>query len=224
MKQSKLFIILFPFIVMAIPWIYLAIIWNELPAIIPTHFGMSGKPDDFASKPHIFFIPGLFSLMGIGIYFLLRNIYRLDPKRKYSQTTSGVLSKISMVLVILLCGLCLFLLYWTRYGKVEGLNILFCGISLFLAYVGNLMHSIKPNYFAGFRLPWALENEDNWRKTHQLASKVWFIGGIIMAIFSLIVTIKVLIFIFITAMLVMTLVPTIYSYKLYKRSLKETTS
>ena len=222
MKQSKLFIILFPFIVMAIPWIYLAIIWNELPAIIPTHFGMGGNPDDFASKQHIIFAPAVFSVVGIGMYFLLRNIYKIDPKRKYSSTTSGVLSKIAVVIVILVCAACILIIYWSLHGKVVGLNLLFCGLSLFLAYVGNLMHSIKPNYFAGFRLPWALENEDNWRKTHQLASKVWFIGGISMAIAALIVNNRILLFVFIAGILVMTLVPTIYSYRLYKRSLKET--
>ena len=224
MKQSKLFIVLFPFIVMAIPWIYLAIIWNDLPAIIPTHFGWGGKPDDFASKPHIIFAPAVMSVVAIGMYFLLRNIYKIDPKRKYTATTSGVLAKVAVVMVILLCGVCLFILYWTLHGKIEGLNILFCGLSLFLAYVGNIMHSVKPNYFAGFRLPWALENEDNWRKTHHLASKVWFISGVILAIIALIVSVKIFIFAFFAGILVMTLVPTIYSYKLYKRALRESTN
>ena len=221
MKQSKLFIVLFPFIVMTIPWIYLSIIWNDLPAIIPTHFGWGGKPDAFESKPHIIFIPALFSLMGIGMYFLLRNIYKLDPKKKYSPTTSGVLAKIAVILVILLCGLSLFIMYWTLHGKVEGMNFFFCGICLFLAYMGNLMHSIKPNYFAGFRLPWTLENEDNWRKTHQLASKIWFIGGIVMAIICLIVSDRLVLFIFIPGILIMTIVPAVYSYKLYKRALMD---
>ena len=222
MKQSKLFIVLFPFIVMAIPWIYLAIVWNDLPPIIPTHFGLNGKPDDFASKPHILLAPAIMSAVGIGMYFLLRNIYKIDPKRKYSATTSGVLSKIAVVMVILLCAVCILIIYWSLHGKVEGLNLLFCGLSLFMAYIGNLMHSIKPNYFAGFRLPWALENEENWRKTHHLASKIWFIGGIGMAVISLILNERLLIFVFIAGILIMTIVPGIYSYNLYRKAMKET--
>jgi len=220
MKQSKLFIVLFPFIVMAIPWIYLAIVWNELPAVVPTHFGWGGKPDEFASKPHIILVPAIMSAIAIGMYFLLRNIYKIDPKR-YSQTTAVVLSKTAVVMVIFLCAVALFILYWTLHGKIEGLNFLFCILSLFLAYIGNLMHSVKPNYFAGFRLPWALENEENWRKTHQLASKVWFFCGIAMAIISLILSTPLLIFILIPIILVMILIPTIYSYKLYRRAIKD---
>jgi uncharacterized membrane protein len=49
----------------------------------------------------------------------------------------------------------------------------------FFAVLGNYMHSIKPNYFVGFRTPWTLESEDNWRKTHQLVSKVWVPGGLL---------------------------------------------
>ncbi len=220
MKQSKLFHLLFPFIIMAIPWIYLAFIWSDLPQTIPTHFGIKGTPDAFGPKSDVFLLPVLFSLIAIPMYFLLRNIYKIDPKRKYSATTSAVLSKIAVVMVILLCAVALFVLYWTLHGKVEGMPIFFCGISLFLAYMGNLMHSIKPNYFAGFRLPWTLENEDNWRKTHQLASKLWFIGGLVLAVISLILPLQALIIVFIGSVSVMVVIPAIYSYNLYRESLK----
>lgn len=220
MKQSKLFHLLFPFIVMAIPWIYLAFVWNELPAIIPVHFGINGNPDRFAERLTIIWAPVIFTVMGVGIYFLLRNIYKLDPKQKYTPTTSGVMAKIAVIIVILLCGVCLFIIYWSLHGKAEGLNILFSGLSLFLAYIGNLMHSIKPNYFAGFRLPWTLENEDNWRRTHHLASKVWFIGGITMAVLCLLVNNVGLLIVFGIGILTMVLVPTIYSYKLFRRSVR----
>lgn len=222
MKQSKLFYLLFPFIVMAIPWIYLAIVWNDLPAIVPTHFGLTGKPDIFGPKDQIILLPAILSAVAVGIYFLLRNIHKIDPKRKYAEGTPGVLSKLAMMIVLLLCAVLLFIIYWSLHGKVEGLNIFFCGISLFLAYMGNLMHSIKPNYFAGFRLPWTLENPDNWRLTHQLASKIWFTGGILLAIISLIVSNQALVFVFIAGIAVMTIVPAVYSYSLYRLSRKET--
>ena len=220
MKQSKLFHLLFPFIVLAIPWIYLAFIWKDLPSIVPTHFGISGKADAFAERSSIFLAPVIFTVVGIGVYFLLSNIHKIDPKRKYTSTTAGILSKIAVILVIFLCAVCLFVLYWTLHGKVEGLNMLFCGVSLLMAYIGNLMHSIKPNYFAGFRLPWALENEENWRKTHQLASKVWFICGITMAVLCLMVDNIGLLIVFGIGMLIMVLIPTIYSYNMYRRSLR----
>lgn len=220
MKRSSLFYKLFPFVVMAVPWLYLAYIWNSLPQTIPTHFGASGKPDAFGSKNELFTVPIIFSVMGIFTYFLLRNIYKIDPKKKYNETTSNVLSKLSVVVIVLLAAVCMFIFYWTQKGKVEGISALFCVLSLFFAYIGNLMHSIKPNYFAGFRLPWTLENEDNWRMTHQLASKIWFWGGIALAIVSFLLPLKALIFVFMGTVFIMVVIPAVYSYNLYRRSQK----
>ena len=31
--------------VIAAPLVYLLMVWNQLPEIVPTHFGISGKPD-----------------------------------------------------------------------------------------------------------------------------------------------------------------------------------
>ena len=217
MKQSKLFHLLFPFIIMSIPWIYLGMIWNELPATIPTHFGVSGQPDAYGSKDQILLVPVINTIIAIGTYFLLRNIYKIDPKRK-NNNNIGVMSKIAVMVVVLLSAISILIIYWTLHGKVDGFNIFFCAISLFFAYIGNLLHSIKPNYFAGFRLPWTLESEDNWRKTHQVASKIWFIGGIVLAILSLLINTRILIFVFMGGVLIMTLVPIIYSYKLYRKT------
>lgn len=220
MKQRRLFHVLFPYIIMAIPWIYLAIIWKDLPATIPVHFGISGEGDQFGPKQEIMIAPAILTVVGILMYFILRNIYKIDPKKKYSGTTSVVLAKLSVVILILLCGVCLFIMYSTLKGRIQGMPVFFCGMSLFLAYIGNLMHSIKPNYFAGFRVPWALENEDNWRQTHQLASKIWFWGGIALAIISLLLDVKSLIIVFISAIFIMTLIPVFYSYNLYRQSTK----
>ena len=218
MKKSKLFHLFFPFIMMAIPWVYLALIWNNLPVTIPTHFGLNGLPDKFGSRNEIFLAPIIFSVMGIGIYFLLNNIYRIDPKKKYTPSTSAVLSKIAIIIVILFSAVALFICYWTLKGKAEGIHIFYFSFSLFFAYLGNLMHSIKPNYFVGIRVPWALENEENWKKTHQLASKLWFIGGLALAILSLLLNLKILTFVFISAIVVMGFVPIIFSYMLYRQA------
>jgi uncharacterized membrane protein len=209
---------------MTIPWVYLALIWNELPQNIPTHFGINGIPDKFGRKNEIIIAPLIFTIIGIVMYFILRNIHKIDPKKKYTATTSSILSKLSVVTIVLLCAVSIFICYSSLRGKVEGLPLFFCGLSLFLAYIGNLMHSIKPNYFAGFRLPWTLENEENWRKTHQLASKIWFTGGIILAVISLILKFKILIIVYMISIFIMTLIPVFYSYNLYRLSTKSTDS
>ncbi|HQY11959.1 MAG TPA: SdpI family protein, partial [Ferruginibacter sp.] len=148
----------------------------------------------------------------------LRNIHKIDPKKKYSATTAAVMGKIAFVVILFLCAVTMLIIYWTVKGKVEGLPVFFCGLGLFLAYLGNLMHSIKPNYFVGFRIPWALENEENWRKTHQLASKIWFAGGLLLAVISLLLSTKVIIPVFISSIFLMAVIPVVYSFNIYRLS------
>ena len=61
---------------------------------------------------------------------------------------------------------------------------------LLFAFMGNLMHNIKPNYFAGVRTPWTLEDPDTWRATHRLAGKLWFGGGIFVTIAVLVLPVE----------------------------------
>lgn len=218
MKQSKLFRLLFPVIIMSIPWIYLAFIWKDLPQTIPTHFGIDGTADKFGDKSEIVLAPVIMTVVGLLLYFILQNIHKIDPKKKYSAATSGVMSKIAVMVLVLLSAVTMFILYWTTKGKVEGMAAFFFGLSLFLAYIGNLMHSVKPNYFVGFRIPWALESEENWTKTHRLASKIWFTGGILLAVVSLLAGTKALLIIFISSVFLMTIIPVIFSYSIYVRS------
>jgi uncharacterized membrane protein len=220
MKQSKIFYLLFPFVMMVIPWVYLAYIWNDLPKTIPTHFGINGLPDNFGKKIEIIAAPLILGIVGLLSYFVLQNIHKIDPKRKYAPGNSILMKKLSVILIILLSFLSLLIFYSSLKGKITGTPLLFCGLSLFLAYIGNLMHSIKPNYFAGIRVPWTLENEDNWRKTHQLASKIWFAGGIILALLSLLLNLKILFIVFMICIFAMSIIPIIYSYAIYKNSSK----
>ncbi len=220
MKPARFFYWLLPFLLMGIPSIYLAIVWKELPATVPTHFGVNGLPDSYGPKTQILYAQIILSIVAILLYFLLRNIHKIDPRKKFASANAILMAKISVVVLIVMSIVGSLIIYWSLHGKVAGISILFCSISLLFAYIGNLLHSVKPNYFAGFRLPWTLENEDNWRRTHQLASKIWFWGGILLAILSLLVPMKMMVFVFMTGLFIMTIIPILYSYKIYKQQNK----
>jgi uncharacterized membrane protein len=79
------------------------------------------------------------------------------------------------------------------------------------------MNSIKPNYFAGVRTPWTLEDPDTWRSTHRLASKLWFFGGIGLTIAVLLLPNKAGMIVFLSIVGILVLIPVIYSYLYYKK-------
>ena len=216
MKKQSLLRRTFVLVMISIPWIYLASIWSGLPEKIPVHFGISGAPDKYGQKNQIFIGPAIITVLAILVYLLLTNIYKIDPKR-YASKQSGTFTKIAMAVVVFMSCICLLVLHWTVKQHTIGLNLFLVIMGLLFAYIGNIMHSIKPNYFAGFRLPWTLESEENWKATHQLVSKIWFAGGIVIAILALFIKPFIMFFVMLGIVLIMVVIPVIYSYKYFKK-------
>ena len=215
MKQPKLFTWMQVILVTILPWVYLAFIWKDLPAIIPVHFELNGHPDKYGPKNNIVIVPAILSGLTLLIFLLFQGFRKYVSAEKVANA-SVLLSKVSVVLAYFFCGISLLILYWTLSGKVVGLQIVFAGVALLFAFIGNSMYSIKPNKFAGFRVPWTLKNEDIWRTTHQFSSKLWFFGGIILAVVSLLLSTPALFFVFFGCKLILLAIPFFYSYKLYK--------
>ncbi|HKP45353.1 MAG TPA: SdpI family protein [Pyrinomonadaceae bacterium] len=59
-------------------------------------------------------------------------------------------------------------------------------VGLLLAFIGNLFGKLKPNRYVGIRVPWTLNSETVWRKTHRVAGWLWVPSGIAIAALSLI--------------------------------------
>src|SRR6185295_6996174 len=200
-----------------VPWIYLLSIWNSLPESIPVHFGIDGTADKYGPKNQVLIWPAGCTVLSILIYLLLTNIYKIDPKRRV-QEQAGIFLKIAMVVVVFISCITIIVLSWTVKQHTVGLNLILVMMGLLLAYMGNILHSIKPNYFSGFRLPWALESEENWKATHLLASKIWFGGGILIALLALFIKPIIMFFVMMGIVLVMVIIPTVYSYRMFARS------
>lgn len=203
--------------IMAIPAIYLAIVWNKLPDRIATHFDLKGNADNFSNKKEFIFFIGLLTAISIGVYFLLINIYKIDPKKRAAENKER-LQKIAFVVAVFLSVIACIIIHTGVTGELK-LNIryLFILMGLLWAIIGNYLYNIKPNYFAGFRLPWALENEENWKLTHRLASKLWFAGGLLIAFISIFASINVSIVLIFVIGGIMTIIPIIYSYRIFRK-------
>ena len=86
--------------------------------------------------------------------------------------------------------------------------------------LGNYMPKIRQNHTLGIRVKWTLASEENWNATHRFAGKVWVAGGLLCMVCALIPSIVVVLAAFVVLILVMALVPTVYSYRFYRRQLE----
>jgi uncharacterized membrane protein len=201
---------------LGMPLFYLASVYSLLPETVPIHFNMEGKPDGFGEKSTLIFTTLLLNVVGLSTYFLLKFLPRIDPKKSAGQSPV-FLNKIGLVIVVFMGILNMIIIQSSVNSKFNGIKYILPLMSLLFVFMGNYMHTIKPNYFAGFRTPWALEDPDNWRATHLLAGKLWVIGGLISAIISLVLPSVAGWIIFTAITVIISIVPFIFSYRYYKK-------
>lgn len=207
-------------LVALVPAAYVAVIWNKLPDKIAMHFDINGDPDRYGNKTELVGVTLLLFAISIGVYYLMVNINRIDPKR-YAQENSPRFQKIGFAVAVFLSALTTFIIYSaTHHGTHMNINLVLAGVSILLAVIGNYMPNLKPNYFAGMRLPWTLENPDNWRATHALAGKIWFLGGLGLSVICFLLPQKAAFIVFITTVMGMVLIPAVYSWRFYQKQKK----
>lgn len=214
MKFSNLLLVL---ILIAIPMGYAFYLYPSLPNTIPIHFNIKGEVDGWGDRESIFLLPVILGAVSLMSYALLSNLKSIDPKRA-EKVDDGQYKKMALFLVVFLSALSLVIMYSTVHQGIRIEQLLFPLLGLFFAGFGSFMPKIKQNYFAGFRLPWTLENEGNWNATHQLAGRVWMIGGAIQFLTGLLLEGPWAFGTFISMVVVMVVAPTLYSYLYFRRN------
>jgi len=206
-----------PFIaIVLLPFIYLAYIWNELPEKVPLHWNFKGEIDRFGEKAELLLIPILLPLL---IYIIFLIVPKIDPKNKISKMGNKY-QHIKILLTTFMSILALFIIYSVNKQSFANPNYLVLLIGILYIIFGNYFKTIKANYFIGIRTPWTLENETVWKETHILGGKMWFIGGIIVVISSLILDKQPNFIIFMIITGIITIIPIAYSYFKFKNLIK----
>ena len=204
-------------LVFLVPGIYLSAIWQKLPALVPIRFNLKGEAISYGSPNDLLIMVLILTIVNIGVYLLLTNIHRIDPK-KYAQENKSRLQSMAFAISVFISAVLCTIIYSVASHSVGFFpGFIFSGVGLLFCFIGNYMHNIKPNYFAGFRLPWTLENEDNWRKTHLLGGKLFFAGGLLIAVICLLTPVIISLVAFFTITFILIIIPIIYSYRLYKK-------
>lgn len=80
------------------------------------------------------------------------------------------------------------------------------------------MPKCRRNYTSGIKLPWTLNSDENWRKTHHLAGFLWIFAGAFMIVTAFVNALVMKYFI-LAALLVILFIPAVYSYLLYRKGI-----
>lgn len=190
--------------------IFNILFYDKMPAELPTHWNFQGQADDYSSKFHaMVVIQGFLVLMNAFLCFMLDN----DPRNKRQNNFVMTLSKLAMPAIMLVVYTITVMVGLGRDINVSVIIPLFVGL-LFIA-IGNYFPKIKRNYTMGIKLPWTLNSDENWRRTHRL-------GGICFIIIGLSLILSVFLkseIVFLVPLILGGIIPAIYSYYLYTKGI-----
>ncbi|MDO4198964.1 MAG: SdpI family protein [Erysipelotrichaceae bacterium] len=202
-------------LVCLIPMVAGLLLYDKLPDTIATHWGMNDNPDGYSSKfAAVFVFPAIMALVNIFVPLIMK----ADPKEKNMDENLKNVVYWIIPLISLLCSV-------LTISEGMGIHINISGavpivLGVMFAYIGNYMPKTRQSYTMGVRLPWTLNSEENWNRTHRIAGFVWVIGGLLMVLVGIINLLgysAVSTILLIVSIIIMVFVPCIYSYILYRK-------
>lgn len=202
------------------PLLYLFFTWGSLPDRVPIHFNMKGEADRIGSKTELLWLIIFLVGLNFGIFAIVMYSAKLDPKKEYTTANKAGINKIAFAVSIFLTVITMFVIYSVNKsanGSIARGDFVLSAVGLLFCVLGNYMHSIKPNHTVGFRLLSTLKDEDNWKKTHRLGGKLWFWGGLLIAVLSVLLPSKPSFIAFWIITFVLVVVPVIYSMRLQSK-------
>ena len=90
-------------------------------------------------------------------------------------------------------------------------------VGLLFLILGNYLPKIRQNRTMGIKLPWTLQSEENWTRTHRLSGFLWVLCGLVMIPLSLLRLWSG--WLFGALLAVMVLIPAVYSYALHRKGI-----
>ncbi|MDR2897570.1 MAG: SdpI family protein [Spirochaetaceae bacterium] len=215
-KNDRTILIVTTFVCL-LPLVLNAAVYTQLPEQVAIHWGVSGEPNSWIPKEYIWVLPAGMALMNV----VMQLVFSLDPRRtKVSGTFTRILVWIMPVITMILYPVTIF--------YALGVNIPIALVALLIVgmlilVIGNYLPKTRRNYFVGVRVPWTLKSEENWNKTHRIAGRLWTAGGLLLIIIAFAMQGVPALMFTLTMVLVtlMTVIPIIYSYRLYKSEVQE---
>jgi len=215
MRMNKSFATILIVLFALSPVAILLMSWNLLPERMVVHFAINEKLEDIQTKKELFLAITVIAALAVLIYLILIKIDKVDPKVTV-ETPRTAFNKLGVILCLFLTVLNYYVLLTAKNQWTINSNVLVGFTGLMVCLLGNYMNNIRPNYIAGIRLPWTLNDPDNWRRTHYLASRMWFVAGILILLCSFWIGEKILLPVMIAVLVIITVIPGIYSFKIYR--------
>ena len=163
-------------IILILAWISLFVVsasYFFLPDQIPMHWNINGEVDAYGPKYFVF----LMAVLPLGMYYLMNVLRKIDPKYKKIEEKKDAYNLMRDITVVLFIAVSILFIVSVINPTFNMTSIIMTVTGLAFVVIGNYMPRIPHNYHMGVRTPWAIADENNWKKTQRIGGYVFcFIG------------------------------------------------
>lgn len=214
LKKNKIKVIISSIIIL-LPILYGIVTWKDLPDVITTHWGADGNADGVSGKAFAVFGTPIILLV---FHFVCLIFTSLDKKQnEQNQKALGMIFWILPIISLFTNAI----MYRVAFGKGFDLSFFVPALlGVMFIFMGNYLPKVKQNRTLGIKISWALNNEENWNKTHRFSGKVW-VGGGLALLLSVFLPPKVMVWVVVGVIAALAIAPIGYSYSVYKQHQRE---
>jgi len=188
------------------------LVYQNLPQQIAIHFDSAGDPDNYVSKP---LGTALLPALALAVTGLFAVIPRLDPLGENFAEFERYYDLAAVVTVAIL-GYVQALVLGYNLGYEVGIQQALAPVLALVGITfGYVVENAKQNWFVGIRTPWTLSSEEVWERTNERSGVLFKIAGLV-ALLGIPFP-EYFAYVAIAPLALAALIPTVYSYVLYRR-------
>jgi uncharacterized membrane protein len=194
-----------------------AVLWNQLPDPMASHWNANDQVDGTMPKFWGVFMMPLITLGLTALFLVIPNIDPLKANIVQFRESFNIFIVLIVAFMLYVHGLTLAWSLGNTGFKMSSAMLPFMGV-LFIA-IGLMLRKAKRNFFIGIRTPWTLSSDSVWDKTHQLGSILFMASGAFALIGGLFGGMAAFWLMFVP-LIGSTLFLVVYSYILYRNETK----
>lgn len=190
-----------------------------MPETVPTHWGVDGSVNGWSDKGSTVFMGVIMPILMLALLFA---VPFFDPRGTSFNRFKGIYQGFSAAFTVFMI-----VIAWLTPATALGLipesgslvsTLVFGFFGLLLVGLGVAMPHIEPNYTFGVRIPWTLNDSDNWRRTHRFAGPVFVIMGVVTLVSAFLASVapELTLVVLLVALLGGVALVTLYSFLLWK--------
>lgn len=204
-------------VICLLPLILSFVVYNDLPEQIAVQWSNTGDPTNIVPKAFAAFgMPLIFTVLNVVANIALSS----NPKRSNVSSVMMIVYKWLVPFIsVIVMPIILFMGMGVNIPVTIIVPIL---VGILLIVVGNYLPKCRQNYIIGIKLPWTLNDIDNWNKTHRMAGYLWISGGMVLIVGSFLIhNTYAWIAMSLVVLCLIAVIPLSYSYALYKRDVNK---